>query len=78
MDHIDLAGALFDESEPEQGTAAAQQALVDTARVDSTLVASSRLNTLLAAVRPHRTAAVEDVRTRAADLAASRPPTAAA
>ncbi|MEV5239007.1 Tat pathway signal protein [Streptomyces cinnamoneus] len=77
MDRVGLAAALFDEGEAEHGAAAAQQALDDAARVDSTLVAS-RLNTLLAAARPYGTAAVEDVRTRAADLAASRPTTVAA
>ncbi|MFC4516294.1 hypothetical protein [Streptomyces ehimensis] len=77
MDHVGLAAALFDEGEPEQGTTAAQQALEEAARVDSTLVAS-RLNTLLAAARPYGTAAVEEVRTRAKDLAASRPTTVAA
>jgi hypothetical protein len=57
--------------------AAAQQALDDAARVDSTLVAS-RLNTLLDAARPYKSAAVDDVRTRAANLAAARPTTFAA
>ncbi|MFC8898107.1 Tat pathway signal protein [Streptomyces cinereoruber] len=77
MDRIGLAAALFTEGEPEQGTAAAHQALDDAARVDSTLVAS-RLNTLLDAARQYRTAAVDEVRTRAADLAAARPTTVAA
>ncbi|MFH8786670.1 hypothetical protein [Streptomyces roseoverticillatus] len=72
-----MAGQRVDEGEPEQGAAAAQQALDDAARVDSTLVAS-RLNTLLAAARPYSTAAVEEVRTRATNLAASRPTTVAA
>ncbi|MDH6630044.1 hypothetical protein M2271_007894 [Streptomyces sp. LBL] len=39
---------------------------------------TSRLNTLLDAARPYRTAAVDDVRFRARDLAASRPTTIAA
>ncbi|WP_254705747.1 hypothetical protein [Streptomyces vilmorinianum] len=56
--------ALFDEGEAERGVPAAQQALDDAARVDSTLVAS-RLNTLLHAVRPYETTAVNDVRNRA-------------
>jgi hypothetical protein len=77
MDHIGLAAALFTEGEPEQGTAAAHQALTEAARVDSTLVAS-RLNTLLDATRPYRTAPVDEVRTRATDLAAARPTTVAA
>ncbi|OEJ61103.1 Tat pathway signal protein [Streptomyces agglomeratus] len=77
MDRVGLAAALFDEGEPEQAAQAAQQALDDAARVDSTLVAS-RLNTLLEAARPYRTTAVEDVRTRAKDLAAARPTTVAA
>ncbi|KPI06145.1 hypothetical protein OK006_6574 [Actinobacteria bacterium OK006] len=77
MDRVGLAAALFDESEAERGAAAAQQALDDAARVDSTLVAS-RLNTLLDAARPHETAAVDEVRTRAKDLAAARPTTIAA
>ncbi|MGP3927851.1 Tat pathway signal protein [Streptomyces sp. 8N616] len=77
MDCIGLAAALFDEGEPERGAAAAHQALDDAARVDSTLVAS-RLNTLLDAARPYNTAAVEDVRSRARDLAAARPTTIAA
>ncbi|MEU9117901.1 hypothetical protein AB0D04_40820 [Streptomyces sp. NPDC048483] len=51
MDRVGLAAALFDEQDPERGAAAAQQALDDAARVDSTLVAS-RLNTLLDAARP--------------------------
>ncbi|MEU2993471.1 hypothetical protein ABZ772_24615 [Streptomyces griseoincarnatus] len=77
MDRIGLAAALFTEGEPEQGAAAAHQALDDATRVDSTLVAS-RLNTLLDAARPSRTAAVDEVRARAADLAAARPTTVAA
>ncbi|MFF1419227.1 Tat pathway signal protein [Streptomyces sp. NPDC058280] len=77
MDHVGLAAALFDEGEAERGAAAAQQALDDAARVDSTLVAS-RLNTLLDAARPYETTAVDDVRTRARHLAASCPTTIAA
>ncbi|KUL47781.1 Tat pathway signal protein [Streptomyces violaceusniger] len=77
MDHIGLAAALFDEGEPEQAAAAAQQALTEAVRIDSALV-TSRLNTLLDAARPYRTAAVDEVRTRAADLAAARPTTVAA
>ncbi|PNG23043.1 Tat pathway signal protein [Streptomyces cahuitamycinicus] len=77
MDRIGLAAALFTEGEPEQGAAAAHQALDDATRVDSTLVAS-RLNTLLDAARPYRTTAVDEVRTRAADLTAARPTTVAA
>ncbi|MFF8322914.1 Tat pathway signal protein [Streptomyces bobili] len=77
MDRIGLAAALFAEGEPEQGAAAAHQALDDAARVDSTLVAS-RLNTLLDAAQPYRTAAVDEVRTRAVDIAAARPTTVAA
>jgi tetratricopeptide (TPR) repeat protein len=77
MDRVGLAAALFEEGEPEQAAAAAQQALDEAARVDSTLVAS-RLNTLLDAARPYRTAAVDEVRTRAKDLAAARPTTVAA
>ncbi|WP_236726409.1 hypothetical protein [Streptomyces sp. NBRC 110465] len=76
MDRIGLAAALLAEGEPEQGTAA-HQALDEAARVDSTL-AASRLNTLLDATRRYRTVAVDEVRTRAADLAAARPTTAAA
>ncbi|MFE5759473.1 Tat pathway signal protein [Streptomyces massasporeus] len=77
MDHIGLAAALFTEGEPEQGAAAAHQALNEATRVDSTLVAS-RLNTLLDASRPYQTAVVDEIRTRAADLAAARPTTVAA
>ncbi|MGW4443500.1 Tat pathway signal protein [Streptomyces sp. NPDC004682] len=77
MDRIGLAAALFDEGDPDQAAAAAQQALDEAARVDSTLVAS-RLNTLLDAARPYRTGAVDEVRARAADLAAARPTTVAA
>ncbi|MFJ2841649.1 hypothetical protein ACIPD2_08180 [Streptomyces griseofuscus] len=77
MDRVGLAAALFTENEPEQGAAAAHQALDEAARIGSTLVAS-RLNTLLDAARPHRTAAVNEVCTRAADLAAARPTTVAA
>ncbi|GGW82602.1 Tat pathway signal protein [Streptomyces galilaeus] len=77
MDCIGLAAALFAEGEPEQGAAAAHQALDDATRVDSTLVAS-RLNTLLDAAQPYRTAAVDEVRTRAVDIAAARPTTVAA
>ncbi|RLV69461.1 hypothetical protein STAN_4989 [Streptomyces sp. CBMAI 2042] len=72
MDRIGLAAALFTEGEPEQGVAAAHLALDDAARVDSALVAS-RLNTLLDAARPYRTATVDEVRTRAADLVATHP-----
>ncbi|MFH9826530.1 MULTISPECIES: hypothetical protein [Streptomyces] len=39
---------------------------------------ASRLNTLLDAARPYETAAVDEVRTRARDLAAARPTTIAA
>ncbi|MEU2565088.1 Tat pathway signal protein [Streptomyces longispororuber] len=77
MDRVGLAAALFTENEPEQGAAAAHHALDEAARIDSTLVAS-RLNTLLDAARPYRTATVDEVRTRAADLAAARPTTLAA
>ncbi|MEU9480753.1 Tat pathway signal protein [Streptomyces sp. NPDC048191] len=77
MDRIGLAAALFTEGEPEQATAAAHQALDEASRVDSTLVAS-RLNTLLDAARPYRTAAVDEVRSRAADLTAGQPTTVAA
>ncbi|WP_405827185.1 MULTISPECIES: Tat pathway signal protein [unclassified Streptomyces] len=77
MDRIGLAAALFDEGEAEAGAAAAQQALDDAARVDSTLVAS-RLNTLLHAASPYETTAVDDVRNRARDLAGARPTTVAA
>ncbi|ARZ65672.1 Tat pathway signal protein [Streptomyces albireticuli] len=77
MDRVGLAAALFDEGEPEQGAAAARQALDDAARLDSTLVAS-RLNTLPAAAHPYVTTAVEEVRTRGADLAGSRPTAVAA
>ncbi|MGX1545154.1 hypothetical protein [Streptomyces adustus] len=77
MDRVGLTAALFDEGEADRGAAAAQQALDDAARVDSTLVAS-RLNTLLDAARPYRTAAVDEVRTRAKDLAAARLTTIAA
>ncbi|MEU1940862.1 hypothetical protein ACH49O_41870 [Streptomyces coeruleorubidus] len=77
MDRIGLAAALFAEGNAEQAAAAAHQALDDATRVDSTLVAS-RLNTLLDAARPYRTADVNEVRTRAADIAAARPTTVAA
>jgi tetratricopeptide (TPR) repeat protein len=77
MDRVGLAAALFDEGELEQAAAAAQQALDEAARVDSTLVAS-RLNSLLDATRPHHTTSVEEVRGRAKDLAAARPTTVAA
>ncbi|MFD5470263.1 hypothetical protein [Streptomyces sp. NPDC127105] len=56
---------------------AAQQALDDAVRVDSALVAS-RLNTLLEAARPYRTATVDEVRARAEELTASRSTTIAA
>ncbi|NUK21678.1 Tat pathway signal protein [Streptomyces lunaelactis] len=72
MDRVGLAAALFNEGEPEQAAAAAQQSLNEAVRVDSTLVAS-RLNTLLDAARPYRTATVDEVCTRARDLAAARP-----
>ncbi|MFE5537945.1 hypothetical protein ACFQ78_19660 [Streptomyces sp. NPDC056519] len=74
---IGLAAALFDEGEAERGAAAAHQALDDAARVDSTLVAS-RLNTLLDAARPYGIPVVDEVRTRARELAAARPITIAA
>ncbi|MER5973334.1 Tat pathway signal protein [Streptomyces sp. NPDC002055] len=77
MDRIGLAAALFDEAEVEQATDAAQQALTEAARVDSTLVAS-RLNTLLSAARPYKTAAVNELRTRARDLASAQTTTIAA
>ncbi|MEU1193523.1 hypothetical protein [Streptomyces sp. NPDC005859] len=72
MDRIGLAAALFSGGAPEQAAAEAQQALDDAARIDSTLV-ESRLNTLLDAARLYRTAAVDEVRARAADVAAARP-----
>ncbi|MEU3035901.1 Tat pathway signal protein [Streptomyces griseoaurantiacus] len=72
MDRIGLAAALFNEGETEKGAAVAQRVLDDAARIDSTLV-SSRLNTLLAAARPHRTGAVDDMRAQAKEIAASRP-----
>ncbi|MFF5475708.1 hypothetical protein [Streptomyces achromogenes] len=68
MDRIGLAAALFTEGEPEQATAAAHQALDEATRVDSTLDAA----------RPYRTTAVDEIRTRAADLAAARPTAVAA
>lgn len=74
MDRIGLAPALFDEAEVEQATAVAQQALTEATRVDTTL-AVSRLNTLLGAARPYRTAAVEELRTRARYLATAQPTT---
>ncbi|MER6314398.1 Tat pathway signal protein [Streptomyces sp. NPDC001581] len=77
MDRIGLAAALFDEGEAEVGAAAAQQALDDAARVDSTLVAS-RLNTLLHAASPYQTTAVDDVRSRARELTGARSTTVAA
>ncbi|WJV51653.1 hypothetical protein [Streptomyces flavofungini] len=77
MDHVGLAAALFDEGEAERGATAAHQALDDAARIDSTLVAS-RLNTLLEAARPYKTAAVDEVCTRAKELAAACPTTIAA
>lgn len=77
MDRVGLAAALFDEGEAERGAAAAQRALDDAARVDSTLVVS-RLNTLLDAARPYETVVVDAVRTRAKDLATARPTTIAA
>ncbi|MGW6062867.1 hypothetical protein [Streptomyces sp. NPDC055189] len=77
MDRVGLAAALFHEGEPEQAAAAAHRALDDAARIDSTLVAS-RLNTRLDAARPYQSAAVDDVRTRAKDLAAAMPTTIAA
>ncbi|MFC8494793.1 Tat pathway signal protein [Streptomyces sp. NPDC057235] len=77
MDRIGLAAALLAEGEPERGSVAAHQALDEAARLDSTLVAS-RLNTLLDAARPYRTGAVDEIRTRAADLVAARPTTVAA
>ncbi|MFD4370010.1 hypothetical protein [Streptomyces sp. NPDC058486] len=77
MDRGGPAAALFDEREPEQGAATAHQALDAAARIDSTLVVS-RLNTLLNAARPYRTASAEDVRTRAKENAAARPTTVAA
>ncbi|MEV6408791.1 hypothetical protein AB0M58_38630 [Streptomyces bobili] len=66
----DLAGL-------HHGRRVASGHLDDAARVDSTLVAS-RLNMLLEAARPYETGAVQDVRTRARDLATARPTTIAA
>lgn len=77
MDRVGLAAALFDEGEAERGAAAAHQALDDAARIDSTLV-TSRLNTLLDAARPYESTVVDDVRTKARELAAARPTTIAA
>ncbi|MEV8022130.1 hypothetical protein AB0O76_38630 [Streptomyces sp. NPDC086554] len=77
MDRVGLTAALFDEGQAERGAAAAQQALDDAARVDSTLV-TSRLNTLLDAACPYETAAVDEVRTRAKNLATARSTTIAA
>ncbi|MFJ2111898.1 Tat pathway signal protein [Streptomyces sp. NPDC087850] len=77
MDRVGLAAALFAEGEAEQGAASAQEALDEAARLESALVVS-RLNTLLDAVRPYKTAAVDEVRARAADLAAARPTAVAA
>ncbi|MFK0256322.1 hypothetical protein [Streptomyces sp. NPDC090445] len=77
MDRVGLAAALFEEGEAEQRAAAAHQALDDPARIDSTLVAS-RLNTLLDAARPYETTAVDDVRAKAREPAATRPTTIAA
>ncbi|MCX4826397.1 hypothetical protein OG883_42920 [Streptomyces sp. NBC_01142] len=77
MDRVGLAAALFAEGEAEQGATSAQEALDEAARVDSALVVS-RLNTLLDAARPYKTAAVDEVRARAADLAAARPTAVAA
>jgi hypothetical protein len=77
MDRIGLGAALSDENEPEQAAVAAQQALDEAARIDSTLVVS-RLNILLDAARPCRTATVDEVRIRAAELSAIRPTAVAA
>ncbi|MFD5425478.1 Tat pathway signal protein [Streptomyces sp. NPDC127084] len=77
MDQVGLAAALFTEGDPEQGAAAAHQALDEAARIDSTLV-TSRLNTLLDAARLYRTTAVDEVRVLAADLASARPTAVAA
>lgn len=77
MDRIGLAAALFEEGEPEEGVAAAHQALDGAARVDSALVAS-RLNTLLDAARRCDSPAVAEVRSRARELAVARPSTIAA
>ncbi|MGW1675056.1 hypothetical protein [Streptomyces sp. NPDC002324] len=72
-----LTAALFNEGESEQAAAEAQPALDDAGRVDSTL-AASRFNALLDAVRPYRATAVDEVPTRAADVAAARPTSVAA
>jgi hypothetical protein len=77
MDRLGLAAALFREGEVERAASAAHRALDDAARLDSALVAA-RLNTLLAAARPYQSVTVNDVRTRAQDLAAARPTTIAA
>jgi hypothetical protein len=74
---LGLAAALFDEAEIEQAADIAQQALTQATRVDSTLVAS-RLNTLLGAARPYKTAAVDELRTRARQLTTAQPTTIAA
>ncbi|MCX5372687.1 hypothetical protein OG613_42540 [Streptomyces sp. NBC_00015] len=63
--------------EPEQAARAAQQALDEEARIGCAPVVP-RLNTLLGAARPYKTAAANAVRARAADLAAARPTTVAA
>ncbi|WP_030237495.1 hypothetical protein [Streptomyces sp. NRRL S-350] len=71
MDRIGLAAALLDEGEPERAAAAGQQAL-DSAGLDSALVAS-RMNTLLAAADRYRAPEVSQLRTRAADLMSRAP-----
>ncbi|MBD0743166.1 Tat pathway signal protein [Streptomyces sp. CBMA152] len=77
MDRVGLAAALFDEGEAERGAVAAHQALDAAVRIDSTLV-TSRLNTLLNAARLYDTTVVDDVCTKARELAAARPTTIAA
>ncbi|MFB9627100.1 hypothetical protein [Nonomuraea helvata] len=71
MDRIGLAAALLDEGELERAAAAGHQAM-ESAGMQSALVAS-RLNTLLAAANRHHTPAIAELHSRAADAAARAP-----
>ncbi|WP_232109931.1 hypothetical protein [Streptomyces buecherae] len=77
MDAVGHAAALFDEGDPDRGAQAAHHALDDAARLDSALI-TSRVNVLHQAIRPYRTATVDDIRARIRDLTATRPSTIAA
>ncbi|MEW2049072.1 hypothetical protein [Streptomyces sp. NPDC005476] len=77
MDRVGLAAALSTRANPIRPPKLLSRPSMRRARIGSALVVS-RLNTLLGATRPYKSAAVDAVRAQAADLAAARPTTVAA